>query len=146
MLVNIPEFEHETWMRYTLMGSVDWLLLTKFIYTKAKNVPNRLRMDHYPQLVKYLNDWFFTDPMANKFIHMTTGELKIRGGFHAWMADYVDPIVEWTEEGVAPDRITAVSAPGPQRFSRPLCVYPKLARYKGRGDKDKASSYRCSVD
>lgn len=84
-------------------------------------------------------DDFFRMFMVPGMVHCATGP-------GAWMADYVDPIVEWTEEGVAPERITAVTAPAPQSFSRPLCVYPKLAHYKGRGDKDKASSYRCSIE
>ena len=83
-------------------------------------------------------DDFFRMFMVPGMIHCATGP-------GAWMADYVDPIVAWTEEGVAPERITAVTAPAPQSFSRPLCVYPKLAQYKGKGDKDKADSYRCSV-
>jgi feruloyl esterase len=83
-------------------------------------------------------DDFFRMFMVPGMIHCATGP-------GAWMADYVDPIVAWTEEGVAPERITAVTAPGPQSFSRPLCVYPRLAQYKGKGDKDKADSYRCSV-
>ena len=77
---------------------------------------------------------------------MVPGMVHCARGPGAWMADYVDPIVNWTEQSNAPETIKAVSASSSNRFSRPLCVYPKLARYKGRGDKDKASSYRCSVD
>ncbi len=63
----------------------------------------------------------------------------------AWIADYVDPLVEWRENDKAPDLIIAShpaegSSP---TFTRPLCVYPKLLKYKGRGDSTKASSFEC---
>ena len=61
------------------------------------------------------------------------------------MADYVNPIVEWTEKNIKPEVIPASTATASGGFTRPLCVYPKLARYKGKGDPDEASSYRCSV-
>lgn len=63
----------------------------------------------------------------------------------AWIADYVDPLVNWRENNKAPDVIIAShpaegSSP---TFTRPLCVYPKLLKYKGRGDSTKASSFEC---
>jgi hypothetical protein len=30
--------------------------------------------------------------------------------------------------------------------TRPLCAYPQIARYKGTGDKDSASSFICVAD
>ena len=75
---------------------------------------------------------------------MVPGMVHCALGPGAWVADYVDPIVEWTEKNVEPEVIPASTATA-GGFTRPLCVYPKLARYKGRGDPDEASSYRCSV-
>ena len=90
-------------------------------------------------------------------LFMVPGMLHCRGGPGAWQADYVEPIVSWTEEGAAPDRIVATQ-PGPvqmphlvpapeveqtRRFSRPLCAYPKLAQYKGRGDDTEAANFEC---
>lgn len=48
-------------------------------------------------------------------------------------------LVRWVEEGVAPDRIVA-ARPG---RTRPLCAYPKSARYKGAGSTDDAASFEC---
>ena len=93
-------------------------------------------------------------------LFMVPGMLHCSGGPGPWQADYVDPIVQWTEQGVAPERIVA-SHPGeaialphlnpsrppePSRaFTRPLCVYPKLGLYRGEGDPDDESSFRCAV-
>ena len=50
-------------------------------------------------------------------------------------------IAKWVEEGVAPDRIAA-SRPGK---THPLCAYPKVAKYTGKGSMDDASNYVCSA-
>jgi feruloyl esterase len=59
----------------------------------------------------------------------------------------LDPLVQWVEHGIAPDRIIAYHvANGAQDFSRPVCPYPALPRYSGVGDKTKASSFVCVGD
>jgi hypothetical protein len=57
------------------------------------------------------------------------------------------PMVNWVENNVAPDSIVA-SASNPGFFgvasrTRPLCAYPKTARYNGTGDINVASSFSC---
>jgi feruloyl esterase len=59
----------------------------------------------------------------------------------------LDPLVQWVEQGIAPDRIIAYHvANGVQDFSRPVCPYPELPRYSGVGDATKASSFVCAAD
>jgi len=59
----------------------------------------------------------------------------------------LDPLVQWVEHGIAPDRIIAYHvANGVQDFSRPVCPYPELPRYSGVGDTTKASSFLCVAD
>jgi feruloyl esterase len=59
----------------------------------------------------------------------------------------LDPLVQWVEHGIAPDRIIAYHVTGNvQDFSRPVCPYPALPRYSGTGDTTKASSFRCVAD
>lgn len=48
-------------------------------------------------------------------------------------------LVQWVEKGTAPERIIA-SRPG---RTRPLCAYPKTARYKGTGSTDDAANFEC---
>jgi hypothetical protein len=64
--------------------------------------------------------------------------------------DMLSAIVDWSEQAKAPDRIIATVTPGnrevpadwsPDR-TRPLCPWPKIARYVG-GDKEKAESFEC---
>lgn len=79
-----------------------------------------------------------------------------RGGAAADQFDMITPLVKWVEEGVAPNQVIAQSRgagnPGgangevPADWSaqrtRPLCPYPKVARYVG-GDKESAASFSC---
>ncbi|MBY0420980.1 MAG: tannase/feruloyl esterase family alpha/beta hydrolase, partial [Parvularculaceae bacterium] len=52
----------------------------------------------------------------------------------------------WVEEGVAPERVIARHAPeaGEPTFSRPLCPYPALPRYRGSGDPADAANWDCA--
>jgi feruloyl esterase len=54
-------------------------------------------------------------------------------------------LVRWVEQKQAPDLLVATAGPAspwPGR-ERPLCAYPAVARYKGRGDPEVASSFEC---
>jgi feruloyl esterase len=56
-----------------------------------------------------------------------------------------DALVDWVEKGVAPGKLLAKAGPAspwPGR-TRPLCPYPKVARYKGTGNIEEADSFRC---
>ena len=56
-----------------------------------------------------------------------------------------DALVDWVEKGTAPETILAKAGPAspwPGR-TRPLCAYPKVARYKGAGSIEDADSFRC---
>jgi len=56
----------------------------------------------------------------------------------------------WVEDGVAPEQIIATKRQGtpPQATvlrTRPLCPYPKVARYKGSGSTDEAANFNCVI-
>ena len=53
-------------------------------------------------------------------------------------------VVDWVENGAAPDTILATRTVNNVAQSRPLCPYPKFARYSGSGDVNVASSYVCA--
>ncbi len=55
---------------------------------------------------------------------------------------------EWVEKGTSPKEIVATKFSGPMssgraELTRTLCVYPKVAKYKGSGDQNDASSFVC---
>lgn len=80
------------------------------------------------------------------------------GGPTADQFDMLTPLVNWVEKGVAPDSVTAsargagnvggVNASVPATWSpartRPLCPYPKAAKYQGTGSIEDAANFVCS--
>ncbi len=85
------------------------------------------------------------------------GMTHCSGGPTTDQFDMLTPLVAWVEQGTAPDRVT-VSARGPGNpaganadvpatwsatRTRPLCAYPKVARYQGSGSIESADSFSC---
>jgi feruloyl esterase len=69
------------------------------------------------------------------------------GGPSTDQFDAFGALVNWVEKGVAPDRIAATArmgTPWPGR-TRPLCVYPAQARYKGTGSLEDMDNFVCQA-
>lgn len=63
--------------------------------------------------------------------------------------DWIAAIENWSEKGQPADNLVATKFEADNitaRFTRPLCEYPKFARYKGTGDATKAENFSCSVN
>jgi Tannase and feruloyl esterase len=63
--------------------------------------------------------------------------------------DIFQALINWVEFGVAPDQIIATkyindNPAGGVAFTRPLCVFPKIAKYKGAGDPASATNWTCT--
>ncbi len=56
--------------------------------------------------------------------------------------DLLGAVVDWVENGRAPDSVIATGKAFPGR-SRPLCAYPKHAQYRGQGNPEDAASFQC---
>ncbi len=56
--------------------------------------------------------------------------------------DMLTTVVDWVENGKAPDSVTATGRAYPGR-SRPLCAYPAHAQYKGQGNPEDAANFEC---
>jgi feruloyl esterase len=70
------------------------------------------------------------------------------GGPSTDQFDFLTPLMAWVEQGVAPDAVVAAGKnfkTAPTIRSRPLCAYPKTARYTGPagGDISLAANYSC---
>ncbi len=71
-----------------------------------------------------------------------------RGGSGADTFSFVEPINAWVEKGIRPSSThplaSKVDAAGKVALTRPLCAYPSLPKYKGKGDMNDASSFECA--
>ncbi len=55
--------------------------------------------------------------------------------------DMLDALDAWVDRGEAPDQIIATHLS--ESLTRPLCPYPQIATYDGRGDPNDAASFSC---
>jgi feruloyl esterase len=67
-----------------------------------------------------------------------------RGGTGADQFDALHPLVDWVERGLPPDQMVASRIEdGKVVRTRPLCAYPRVARWTGQGSMDDAANFRC---
>ncbi len=89
-------------------------------------------------------------------LFLVPGMNHCRGGPAADQFDLLTPLVEWVEKGRAPERVTAHARGAghpvrnadlpegwPSARTRPLCPFPKVARYNGSGNSERAESFEC---
>ncbi|MFC3100168.1 tannase/feruloyl esterase family alpha/beta hydrolase [Altererythrobacter lauratis] len=75
--------------------------------------------------------------------YMVPGMLHCSGGNAFDRFDLLSPLVEWVEQGRAPNGITARRSDG-AAGERPLCAHPAYPHYTG-GDPALAASYSCRL-
>ncbi len=89
-------------------------------------------------------------------LYLVPGMNHCRGGLSTDQFDMLGALVAWVEQGRAPDRVVAQArgagnaVPNPELpaawaadRTRPLCPWPRVARYKGAGDIERADSFEC---
>ena len=75
-------------------------------------------------------------------LFMIPGMEHCMGGPGTSEFDHMQVIVKWVEDGVAPDRIVAKRG----ERTHPLCAYPLVAKYSGKGSTDDAANYSCAAE
>ena len=77
-------------------------------------------------------------------LFMVPGMAHCGGGDGPNSFDMVAALEQWREQGKAPDRIVASRVrDGKVDRTRPLCPYPQVATYTGKGSTDEAASFIC---
>ena len=97
--------------------------------------------------IKYYDQVQSRDSGARDYIRLflMPGVLHCGGGPGPSTVDWPAVLSDWVERGKAPDSIVArkLAGDGTVSRSRPLCVYPQRAQYKGSGSPDDAASFVC---
>lgn len=88
-------------------------------------------------------------------LFMVPGMSHCLGGPGANVFDALTAIDGWKKSGMAPERIVAtrydvplfgyLGLPAKPLGTRPLCPYPKVARWSGKGSTDDAANFSCVV-
>jgi Tannase and feruloyl esterase len=85
---------------------------------------------------------------TRKFLRlfMAPGVAHCGGGTGPPPSGQFEALVRWVEKGDAPETLDAIRTDANDNVlrSRPLCPYPLVARYKGKGSTDDAANFRCS--
>lgn len=77
-------------------------------------------------------------------LFMAPGMAHCGGGIGPDRHDSVTAIIDWVEKGKAPDSMIARQVVNNQAVrTRPLCPYPRVARYSGAGSIDESANFRC---
>jgi feruloyl esterase len=83
-------------------------------------------------------------------LFMVPGMYHCSGGPGPNAFDALTPLVSWVENGVAPQTIVATKfvndTPPAVEMTRPLCVFPKVAKYSGSGSTSIAANFTCVAD
>jgi tannase/feruloyl esterase len=97
---------------------------------------------YYESVVQTVGGRAATEDFARLFLLPGVGHC--RGGTGPDTFDGLTPLVDWVERGVAPERIVAAQiVDGKVVRARPLCPYPKVARWTGKGSLDDAANFDC---
>jgi feruloyl esterase len=102
-------------------------------------------VDYYTRAVAANGGREKTDSLVRLF--MVPGMGHCTGGEGPFQFDKVGPLAAWVETGKAPEQIIAshVDEQGKVDRTRPLCPYPKMAKYKGSGSIDEAANFVCAM-
>jgi feruloyl esterase len=77
-------------------------------------------------------------------LFMAPGMGHCQGGEGPDTFDALGALEQWVEKGQAPKRIIASQLSNGQVVrTRPLCPYPQVARYNGKGSPNEATSFVC---
>ena len=77
-------------------------------------------------------------------LFMVPGMFHCRGGFGTDRLDAMTALINWVENGAAPQSIPAARVEqGQVKRTRPLGPYPQVARYNGSGSIDDAANFTC---
>jgi hypothetical protein len=97
-------------------------------------------MDYYNRLASNNGGITALQNWARAFF--VPGMTHCSGGPATDTFDGLAAIIDWVENGKAPERILATGHTFPGR-TRPLCAYPKQAHYQGQGSIEDAASFVC---
>jgi len=108
-------------------------------------IPSEDSIDYYDSVTNFLGGGYAATQQWYRHF-MAPGVAHCGGGVGPQPQNLFPTVVNWVENGIAPDTILAtktLSGGGTQ--SRPLCPYPAMAKYKGSGDTNDAANFVCST-
>jgi feruloyl esterase len=80
-------------------------------------------------------------------LFLAPGMTHCGGGVGPNRFEPIAALEAWSEKGVAPNSMVAtrLDSSGKPDMTRPVCPWPKMTRYDGRGDTNAAQNFHCAV-
>ncbi len=116
-------------------------------------IPYRNTVNYYDSVVAALGAERAQEHVR---LYLVPGMGHCAGGEGAFAVDWLAALEGWAEREAAPGALAGEhpavvqSPPGAppaapsKQFTRPVCVYPQVPRYKGSGDETAATSFECA--
>jgi feruloyl esterase len=104
-------------------------------------VPATATIDYYERAAAASGGMAQTREFARLFVGPGVGHCAALPGPGPHSFDALAALENWVENGVAPDRIIASNPK--TGMKRPLCPYPQVARYGGKGDDNDPANFAC---
>jgi hypothetical protein len=100
-------------------------------------------VDYYDRVARELGGYERTQDFARLF--MAPGVAHCAGGTGPQPQNIFQAVVDWVEQGKAPERVLASKAIDGGTQTRPLCPYPAVARRTGTDSTNDAASFTCEA-
>ncbi len=102
----------------------------------------QMGVDYYESVLKNMGG---TNTISFFRLFMVPGMFHCGGGIGCSTFDKLTPLVRWVEQGTPPEQIVGSRiVDGKTVRTRPLCPYPKVAKYKGTGSINDAANFTCA--
>jgi len=134
-IADLDTFKHHGGKLLTFVGANDQLIVPRGV------------INFYRDTAQHYGDHGKTDFKGlQKFYRLfrAPGVGHCGGGSGPQPQNLFGALVDWVENGVAPDQILAsTTTGGVVTRTRPLCPYPQTAIYNGTGSTNDASNFHC---
>lgn len=110
-------------------------------------IPSAGTLHYFRRVVEAMGGVESTSQFARMFLSPGDGHSHVTGaGPGITLSAGMIALMDWVENGRSPDAIVAEKydlKTGTVTMSRPVCAYPKMARYVGEGDYRAAANFTC---
>jgi hypothetical protein len=147
---DLDTFRRSGGKMITMVGANDQLIMPRGVINYYRQMADRYdnRRDHHfgfdHDFFGKGNDIDFRHVQKFYRLFRAPGVAHCAGGVGPQPQGLFDALVDWVENGNAPEKILAQnSSGGVVTRTRPLCPYPKTAIYNGSGDTNDANNFHC---
>ncbi|KAG9245565.1 feruloyl esterase [Calycina marina] len=106
-------------------------------------IPPALNVDYRKELENHMGGAAEIDDCQRLFLAPGVGHCGQGYGPEPHLLDSLNALRQWVEEGIAPETLAASAMRTGELWTRNLCLYPKVPKFKGHGNIRSADSFSC---